>query len=87
MNENKLLADIWKIKTLQEIFSSAEIFTYTESFIIDAFAEKHHIKNENSELILLLEEMYTKNPDKIPTIMELLEICKESNLIEEVENG
>lgn len=87
MNENKLLADIWKIKTLQEICSSAEIFTYTESFIIDAFAEKYHIKNENSELILLLEEMYTQNSDKIPTIMELLEICKESNLIEEVENG
>ena len=87
MNESKLLADLWKIKTLQDIFDSADIFTFTEDFIIKAFAVKYNIKNENSELIMLLEEMYLQAPDKVPTIGELLEICKEKGILKEEENG
>lgn len=87
INENKLIADLWKIKKLQNMFDSSDIFTYTEELIIKTFAEKYNIKNENSQFIMLLDGLYLHDPDNIPTVAELLEICNENGILEEVINN
>ena len=82
---NMLLKEMWDILSVQHI-GGAECFTWTEMLICRHFEEVYNIKNENSQLYTLFEDLYLSNPLTPPTIEDVLEACESRGLLE-VEDG
>ena len=79
---DEILDEYFKLKSLQALTDS-DICSFTQSFIAEAIADKYCIKNENGELIHLLDDVFNQGR-KISTINNLLTLCKNVGILKDM---
>lgn len=78
--DNKLLEELFQLMAIQKAFKALEILSFTESHIVQYFADKYCIQNQDSELYRALYELYESGQK--PTIDNMLRLCEEKNIME-----